>query len=233
MPNPLLVRADDFGCDAAANAAILDCIGVGKAVRNVSVLACGPAAAERMGDLQRAQDAGHVNIGLHYCINSEWSEVKWGPAWAAAKVPTLVDARGYFTPTPMTLHERGFDLDEAEGELRAQWERLESLGIRPDYLDEHMGVAWLPGLRARLAAFAMEQGIVYRPELDDRHLRVFHPCYRTATTEQFWHDGLLPGAVAEERNREAHLLQDPSYAAQLAAEGFETVTYREFALLYS
>ncbi|MDX2064878.1 MAG: ChbG/HpnK family deacetylase [Fimbriimonadaceae bacterium] len=233
MASPVIIRADDYGCDIAANAAILDCIRLGSAVKNVSVLACAPATADRVEELIEFQKRdGAISIGLHYCLNSEWSEIKWGPVSPRDTVATLVEPDGHFTPTPMTLHQRGFSLDEAERELEAQFQRLLQLGIRPDYIDEHMGVAWLPGLRDRVARFAEVQRVIYVPNLTGEQLRVFHPCYRTPTTERFWHEGLTPGAVAIERDQEAHMLSNPSYAEALAAEGRRSVTYRELALLY-
>ena len=52
------------------------------------------------------------------------------------------------------------DPDEAYDEAAAQLRRLRALGLEIDYLDEHMGVGWLPGVRDRLSRLAEREGLV-------------------------------------------------------------------------
>jgi hypothetical protein len=102
-----------------------------------------------------------ICIGLHVTLNAEWSGLKWGPVLPASAVPTLVDAAtGFFTPFPRDLQERGFSVAEAVAEVEAQLKRARAAGLTITYLDEHMGVGWLPGLRTELSALARREGLI-------------------------------------------------------------------------
>jgi predicted glycoside hydrolase/deacetylase ChbG (UPF0249 family) len=153
----LVVRADDAGSCVSANEAVAEACAAGTA-RNVSLMVPGPAFEDAA---RRFAGRDDICIGLHVTLNAEWAGPKWGPVLPASEVPTLVDpATGFFTPFPKDLHQRGFSVAEAVAEAEAQLARARAAGLAIAYLDEHMGVGWLPGLRDALAALARREGLI-------------------------------------------------------------------------
>jgi predicted glycoside hydrolase/deacetylase ChbG (UPF0249 family) len=141
----------------SANEAAEEACAVGTA-RNVSLMVPGPAFEDAARRLAGRTD---VCTGLHVTLNAEWASAKWGPVLLASEVPTLVDAAtGFFTAFPKDLNQRGFSVAEAVAEVEAQLARARAAGLTVTYLDEHMGVGWLPGLRAELAALARREGLI-------------------------------------------------------------------------
>ncbi len=241
----LITRADDAGASSRVNAAIRAAL-AGGLVRNVSVLACGPAVEELVDWLPGAG----VAIGLHVALSSEWPAWRWGPVAGREAVPGLVEADGGFTAAPGVLHERGVAVAEMMIEVRAQLARLRGLGIRPDYLDEHMGVGWLPGLADALADLARAEGLV----VARRWGGLASPKRGTATETDVigrWMtglaglgeggaearalithpggDGFMPAAEAAWRDAEVSAWRDPRWAAALGAAGVRVVSYPELA----
>lgn len=248
----LLLRADDAGSCESANLAIAEACAFGL-LKNVSVMACGPAFEEAARMLPGFSG---VAFGLHVCLNAEWTGPKWGPVLGAAAVPSLVDAHGYFLPTPALLKEKGFFVEEAEAEVKAQLARLRASGLPVTYLDEHMGVGWVPGLRERLHALAAREGLLVRsdsytglPPLpegakghgdlpwewaarleaapDGVYLVVTHPGRDAPDMHTFVHPGLEPGQVARERDAERRALTDPGFAEALTRLGVKTIRFDE------
>ena len=68
-------RADDAGSCESANLAIAEAIDAG-IVKNVSVMACGPALEHAVSLLKERRD---IDIGLHVTLNAEWVKAKWPP----------------------------------------------------------------------------------------------------------------------------------------------------------
>lgn len=225
----VIFRADDAGASVGTNDAMIEVVS-GGLIQNVGIMAPGLAFedAKRLMDLDAC-------LGMHAVLNAEWDGVKWGPV--ASNVPSLVDENGHFLPTPMRLHERGFSLAEAERELRAQLARLLDAGFRLSYLDDHMGVAWLPGLREVFERIAAEHGLVYAPTIPfwdpfsgseapegEVALMVYHPSTDDADSALWWHTGLPPGKVARDRDAERRFLAKPP-----ALDGIRSIRYSEQA----
>ncbi len=124
----LVVNADDAGLDPATDAAILQCARHG-IVRCASVVAGGPTAPTFV---EQAMRIG-LDLGLH--INLTEGIAVAGPA------PTLTDAGGRFQGPKAVFWSRAaaaaLDPDEVRTEVRAQWERLCSLGVEPSHVDGH------------------------------------------------------------------------------------------------
>lgn len=157
----LLVRADDAGLCDAVNRAIVESVEQGIA-RNVSVMVPTPRFA---GAAALLRELSGVAIGLHTTLNSEWHSPRWGPVLPAGRVRSLVDSEGHFLPAPAALEARGgLDVDEAVAEVEAQLQRAREAGLVVSYLDEHMGVGRLPGLRAALTGLAHREGLVYESD---------------------------------------------------------------------
>jgi predicted glycoside hydrolase/deacetylase ChbG (UPF0249 family) len=88
----LLTRGDDAGSSRSANRAIRQCCDEG-ILRNVSVMACGPA----FEDAVRVLDGlGHVDFGLHICLSAEWDAPRWSSVAPREQVPSLLDESAMF-----------------------------------------------------------------------------------------------------------------------------------------
>ena len=157
----LILRADDAGVCLSINLAILECCDWGL-VRNVSLLVPGP----EFGDAARCWVGRHdLCLGLHVTLNCEWDQVRWGPVLPRTQVPSLVDEFGHFLRQPQDLYDRSADLGQMIAEVEAQLALARRCGLKISYLDEHMGVGWLPGLGKALAALAQREGLVYAEPL--------------------------------------------------------------------
>lgn len=241
----LITRGDDAGSCSAANRAVLEACERGIA-RNASLMVPGPAFAETA---RLFAGRPEICLGLHVTLNAEWQAVRWGPVLPPERVPSLVDDRGHFLPSPRHLRDRGFVLEEAVAEAQAQLDRARALGVEIAYLDEHMGVGWLPGLRECLAALAEREGLVdahpfsslaaVESEAEDlvsmwlvwidaappgTYVLVTHPGIDEEEMRQF---GDEPGVVARERDAERRALTDPRLAEALRERGVEIVRYTD------
>jgi predicted glycoside hydrolase/deacetylase ChbG (UPF0249 family) len=253
MQNPhkrLVVRSDDAGSSRSANRAISECATRGLA-RNISLMAPGPAiedAAQVLAGLE------NVDFGLHVTLNSEWDSPRWGPVSPRSQAQALLEEDGAFTREPMTLFERGFSsasLEAAMEEVAAQLQKLRGLGFNLSYLDEHMGVGWLPGLRERLQVLASTHGLIVAapvPSLPDvagdfadsfeqlstRISRapggdwvwVTHPTFDDEETRSI-RPGRQRGNVASERDGDQRLLCDERLKTWCEQNKVEVVRYSQ------
>jgi hypothetical protein len=154
----LVTRADDAGMAVAANRAIRNTVRDG-IVRNVSLMAPAPRirnAFELLGELQN-----EIDFGLHVVLTSEWVTPRWGPVLDASDVPTLVRRDGTFYPKCEELEAADPSLDEMMREVAAQYDLLVDLGFQITYLDEHMLVGAVGGLKDALKDFAQDHGLIY------------------------------------------------------------------------
>jgi len=153
LPTQLLIRCDDVGMSHAVNMAVRELITTGVPFSTSVMIAC-PWYLEAV-DILKANP--QIGVGIHLTLNSEWEHYKWGPVLGAAKVPSLVDANGYFYASEADFVAAEVDLEEVEMELRAQIERALGAGLRVDYLDYHMLTAVsTPELRAIVERLADE-----------------------------------------------------------------------------
>jgi predicted glycoside hydrolase/deacetylase ChbG (UPF0249 family) len=151
--NPeLLIRCDDAGLSHAVNQAFQQLAETGFPF-SASVMTVGPWFAEAAQTLKQYPN---VSIGVHLTLNAEWKELRWGPVLGNT-VPSLVDSLGYFFPSRAALMAHDPKLAEVERELRAQIERALAAGLKPDYIDYHMGAAvGTPELRTIVERLADE-----------------------------------------------------------------------------
>ncbi|MEK6650825.1 MAG: ChbG/HpnK family deacetylase [Bacteroidota bacterium] len=155
-PIDILVRCDDAGMSHAVNKGFERLAESGLLFSASLMVPCPwfPEAVEILGRYP------HVSVGLHLTLNAEWKGMRWGPVLGPAAVPSLVDSLGYFFPSRALLMANGPKLDEVEGELRAQIQRALRAGVKPDYVDYHMGAAvGTPELRAIVEKLAAEFGL--------------------------------------------------------------------------
>ena len=69
-----------------------------------------------------------VDAGLHLTLTSEWELYRWGPVAGRGAVPGLTDPEGCLPRNVAAVVARAKP-DEIEREIRAQWERAESIGL--------------------------------------------------------------------------------------------------------
>ncbi|MBO9540470.1 ChbG/HpnK family deacetylase [bacterium] len=134
-PRALIVNADDLGMSDGVTAGIVQAWREG-VVTSSSALVNVEGAEARLAQVRREHPG--LPIGLHLNVTTG------RPVLPPSEVPTLVDARGQFYSRD-ALMERAPDVSliELKAELRAQGERLRSLGVRFDHLDYHEGIMFL------------------------------------------------------------------------------------------
>jgi chitin disaccharide deacetylase len=140
MPHRIAFRADDFGLCPSVNRGIVHAVQHG-VVKNVSMQANG-LAVRHAAKLVRTQ-MPDVCLGVHVSLNCEWVRQELRPILPAKTVPSLVDQRGVFLPTPNDLHQRKASVQEMLMETSRQIARFHRLGLSPRYMDAHMGVSWV------------------------------------------------------------------------------------------
>lgn len=130
----LIINADDFGMCHSVNAAIFDALETGSASSATLMVPC-PWALHAMRFLA---DHPEIPFGVHLTVISEWQYYRWGPVAPREKVPSLVEASGYFhnfEQMPQFLAQ--VDLKQLETEFRLQIELVLSAGLKPSHLDWH------------------------------------------------------------------------------------------------
>jgi len=151
----LIVNADDFGLNAAANAGIIECHQAGS-VTSTTLMANGEAFAEAVA---LAKDNPGLGVGLHFNLS-------WGrPVSEPARIPALVDDRGCF-------HSRGelarrsllgrLPREQVELELDAQLGKLRVHGIEVTHIDSHQHVHAFGPVFAAVATRCEREGLPMR-----------------------------------------------------------------------
>jgi predicted glycoside hydrolase/deacetylase ChbG (UPF0249 family) len=127
----IVVHADDLGETHAVNAASIKAI-EGGTINSASMMVACPWFPE-IADYAKVHP--EVDFGLHLTLTSERIYYRWGPVASRDKVPSLVDANGYFHHD----WDRGEKINpkEVELELHSQIDRALALGVRPTHLDSH------------------------------------------------------------------------------------------------
>lgn len=128
----LIVNADDFGYDSAVNAAVVDAYRRG-ILRYASLMVKRPGAAEAA--LLARENPG-LGVGLHLELCAD-SPAYWG-------------LRYFFGSR---------DRARLEGEIEAQFEALERLGVRPTHADAHFNIHVHPVIFPLLARAAKRHGV--------------------------------------------------------------------------
>lgn len=129
----LIVNADDFGLNAAANAGIIECHLAGN-VTSTTLMANGSSFNEAVA---LAHEHPELGIGLHF--NLTWGK----PLLAAAAVAPLVGSDGHFLQRSQ-LGKRALlgqlPLAVVERELEAQFQHLRAHGVQVTHVDSHQHV---------------------------------------------------------------------------------------------
>lgn len=152
----LIIRADDIGMSHSVNMALKELLDAGYPV-SASVMFASPWWKEGVAVLK---EHDNISVGVHLTLTSEWENYRWGPIIGTEGAPTLVDEEGYFYHTTEPLKANPPSSEEMEKELRAQIQRAISTGLRIDYMDNHMGIAGIPGFREVVKRLANEYNFV-------------------------------------------------------------------------
>jgi predicted glycoside hydrolase/deacetylase ChbG (UPF0249 family) len=152
----LLIRCDDIGMSHSVNLAAKELIETGL-VFSASVMF--PCAWYQEG-VDILKEHPEITVGIHFTLNAEWKNYRWGSVAGRDKVPSLLDDNGYFFPSRAAFFANNPKLNEVEIELRAQIERAMKTGLKISYVDYHMGTAVdRPELRKIVEKLAKEYGL--------------------------------------------------------------------------
>lgn len=156
----LIVNADDFGMCHAVNEAIIGTLQAGIVLSTSLMIPC-PRMASAAQFL-----AAHPEtpFGVHLTAISDSVHNRWQPVTAGEKIPSLVDAVGYFYDFEhMGEFLAQVRLDHLELEFRAQIEVVLAAGLRPTHLDWHsLRIAGRPDIFAVMFRLAREYGLALR-----------------------------------------------------------------------
>ncbi len=136
MDRYLIINADDFGMCRGANLAVMDLMkDPASALTSTTIMTPCAWAPEAC---QFAAANPELAIGVHLTFTSEWSKYRWAPV-NTKNTDSLRDEEGFMWHESDQV-ENNVDIDEVEGEIRAQIERCKKLGlVNPSHLDNHMG----------------------------------------------------------------------------------------------
>jgi predicted glycoside hydrolase/deacetylase ChbG (UPF0249 family) len=248
-PIRIITRVDDMGVASNANRAIVETLTRGIA-RNVSVLAGAPFFEEAAELLQGVQG---IDVGVHYALNAEWDNLRWGPVLPPEQVRSLLDEHSHFFKTTMELHQHGANPDQMLAEARAQIQRARAFGLNPAYFDIHMGVDWVGKVSGRLAKLCEEEGLIYAqpiggplPKPPDEvkeepnrfvaqlecaepglYTCVGHPMYDDEEARPFALQGSPPGQVGRDRDGQRRMFTDARVLAVVAQRAIRPIRYSE------
>lgn len=151
----LIVNADDFGLNGAANAGIIECHEAGS-VTSTTLMANAPALDEAVA---LAHAHPQLGVGLHFNLT-------WGrPVAEPSRVNSLLAAGGGFHGRD-ALGRRALTgrlkADQVACELEAQFQRLRSLGISPTHVDSHQHVHAFAPVFSAVAALCEREHLPMR-----------------------------------------------------------------------
>ncbi len=136
MDRYLIINADDFGMCRGANLAVMDLFRNPDSALTSSTIMTPCAWAPEA--CRFAAENPQFAIGVHLTLTSEWSKYRWAPV-NTKNTDSLRDEEGFMWHESDQV-EKNVDIDEVEGEIRAQIERAKKLGlVTPSHLDNHMG----------------------------------------------------------------------------------------------
>lgn len=154
----IITNADDIGCTHSVNEASVKAFSAGGITSGSVMVPC-----HGLGEFcQWSRTRPDVDLGIHLVFVSERPASRWGPILPPDRVPSLVDADGYFPHA--WSRDRKVNVEEVEAECRAQIERARHLGITPTHLDAHQHLLQFygPELFAVLVKVAGDYRLPYR-----------------------------------------------------------------------
>jgi chitin disaccharide deacetylase len=130
----LLLHIDDAGMCPEANVAAKKYIEDGVVISAAVMMPC-PNAAEFV---EWANHHPKADVGVHLTLTSEWKTYRWSSITDPKRIPGLIDPDGKFWHEVKQVVAHASP-GEVEQEIRAQIDRMKSLGHTPSHIDTHMG----------------------------------------------------------------------------------------------
>ena len=133
----LLLHMDDSGMCPEANAAVERYITNDQIMSTAVMMPC-PSAKDFV---TWAKSHPKADVGVHLTLTSEWKTYRWASVTDPAKVPGLIDPEGklWHEVVQVVMHASA---KEVEAEIRAQIEKIKSMGFTPSHIDTHMGTLY-------------------------------------------------------------------------------------------
>lgn len=133
----IILHCDDAGMCDEANIAVKNYFENGD-IRSAAVMVPCKFAGEL---IQWAKTQDSPDIGVHLTLTSEWKTYRWGTVSDPSKVKGLIDEDGkmWHDVPEVVLHATA---DEVETEVRAQIDKVISMGFKPYHIDTHMGTLY-------------------------------------------------------------------------------------------
>lgn len=243
----LIVRGDDFGMCHSVNQGIAAAFSEGIVTTSSAMAPC-PWFGEAV---QIAKDL-RIPIGVHQTLTCEWDYFRWRPVTGGL---SLTGADGTLHPS-VELAQQHVQLDDVVRELLAQVGLFRTAGLRPDYLDHHMG-STLPAAYAEVSAHTgvpflysdtIRGKLAGYSELSPRdasgkkawlvgylrglgpgtHLLVSHPGVRSSELESLTGPDSVPYRwAAEYRLSDLEVLTDPGISALIDQLGIRLCSLPE------
>src|ERR1035437_2457000 len=88
----IMINSDDFGVSHSSNVGAIKAFEEGF-ITSASLLVAAPWANEAL-DWWKTHP--QYSVGVEVALNSEWQNYRWGPMAPRDKVPSLLDADGFF-----------------------------------------------------------------------------------------------------------------------------------------
>jgi len=153
----VVIHADDVSLCQASLDAFADLMDVGLVSSGSLMVPCPwfPATA------RFCREHPDVDMGVHFTLNCEWQDYRWGPISTLDPASGLVDAGGYCPRSLAELWEKA-QPRSAIHEVQAQLARALTAGVDVTHLDEHMNALAHPNLLPVYTEFALRQRIPLR-----------------------------------------------------------------------
>jgi len=150
---PLIINGDDFGYSEAVNRAIIQAHGEG-VLTSCSLMVNERAAGHAV---ELAKSNPKLAVGLHLVL------VLGRAALPHAEIPHITDPNGYFTTSPFRAGIQYYFSPaarlELRREMRAQFERFASTGLRFSHVDGHTHLHQHPVIFDELIRLCEEFGV--------------------------------------------------------------------------
>ena len=130
----LILTADDFGRNRAANLGIIKGIEEGM-VTSVALMPVGSAAEEAYDYISKHPE---LDVGVHLVLARDNIEPRWKPILPPEEIPTLVESDSTFSTSIWWVFWQATG-EDIEKELEAQIQAVLSRGIDPTSLSFHKG----------------------------------------------------------------------------------------------
>jgi chitin disaccharide deacetylase len=237
----LIINADDFGYSKGVNLGIIEAHQNG-VVTSTTLMANMPGAQHAAGLSKKNPGLG---VGIHFVLTCGRP--------VSNEVASLVNSKGEFNRIS-EIEEFG-KAEEIELELKSQFEKFLSFGLKPTHIDSHHHVHSLKNVYPAVERIARENQLPIRKvSLDSNPLQPVqyfnHEFYGDQLTTEYLIgllDKALPYETAElmthpafvdeqvysgssyalQRVRELTILTDPAVQEAITERGIDLITFRE------